>query len=240
MRTMPLELFAFFMLIPLAMPALGIGIAVWPKCVARTMRRQRPVEVSALEPGYGVVWGHVAEGDVRAPLSGRRCAWYEAWVEELRPSARSSSAGTGETVAGFRRIFNAASSQPIRITDGKTACLVMPEGARVHETAWSAWEGQSERPARGAGEPALNAGSYSAPALRVTATASSVFGSSPVRYRYVERYIMACDPIFVMGQGGTAAQPGRGRRSAGTRSGASADRQAGRSAAFRDFDAGSF
>lgn len=239
MRTMPLELFAFFMLIPLAMIALGIGIAVWSKYVARTMRRQRPVEVSALEPGYGVVWGHVAEGDVRAPLSGRRCARYEAWVEELRPSARSSSAGTGEIVAGFRRIFNAASSQPIRITEGKTACFVMPEGARVHETAWSAWEGERAPRARG-----RRTGPQSRQLQRPRAARD--------RHRLVGvRLLTSALPLrralhhgrrphLRDGPGGTAAQPGRGRRSAGARSGASADRQAGRSAAFRDFDAGSF
>jgi hypothetical protein len=207
MRSMPVEMFAFLMLFPIIMVGLGIGIAVWSKFVARTMARMRPVEVSDLAPGYGVVWGHVEGAPLRAPLSGRRCAWFEAWVEELRPSETSSRVA-GERSPQWERVFLDSSDQPIRVTDGKAACLVAPEGARIHETAWSAWEGETERPERGGAEPALIPGSYAPPTLRVTATVTSIFGSSPVRYRYVERYIMAGDPIFAMGE----AEPRRGRR----------------------------
>lgn len=210
MRSMPFAFFAFFMLFPILMVGMGIGIAVWSKYVARTMARMRPVEVSDLAPGYTVVWGHVAEGNLRAPLSGRRCAWFEAWVEELRPPRLGPGERPGERSPQWERVFLDSSDQPIRVSDGKASCLVVPEGARVHETAWSAWEGESERPERGE-EPALNPGSYAPPALRVTASASSIFGSSPVRYRYVERYIMAGDPIFAMGE----AEPRRGRRATG-------------------------
>lgn len=196
---MPVEMFAFFMLFPIVMVGLGIGIAIWSKFVARTMARMRPVEVSELTPGYRVVWGHVEGAPLRAPLSGRRCAWFEAWVEELRPPANISQ-GRIEQPPQWERIFLDSSDQPIRVTDGRATCLVAPEGARIHETAWSAWEGESERPERGAAEPELNAGSYTPPTLRVTSTVTSVFGSSPVRYRYVERYILAGDPIFAMGE----------------------------------------
>jgi hypothetical protein len=210
MRSMPVAMFAFFMLFPIVMVGLGIGIAVWSKFVARTMARMRPVEVSDLAPGYAVVWGHVAEGTLRAPLSGRRCAWFEAWVEELRPPRLGPGTRPGEMPPEWERIFLDSSDQPIRVTDGKATCLVAPEGARVHETAWSAWQGSSDRPERGAAEPALNPGSYTPPTLRVTGTFSSVVGSSPVQYRYVERYIMAGDPIFAMGE----AEARRGRRRA--------------------------
>lgn len=206
MRSMPVELFAFFMLFPVIMVGLGLGIAVWSKYVARTMARMRPVEVSDLVPGYRVVWGHVAEGALRAPLSGRRCAWFEAWVEELRPS-ETLTRRPAETAPDWERVFLDSSDQPIRVTDGKATCLVAPEGAWVYETAWSAWEGEAERPDRGGPEPALNPGSYTPPTLRVTATVTSVLGSSPVRYRYVERYIMAGDPLFAMGE----AEPRRRR-----------------------------
>jgi len=215
MRSMPFGLFAFFMLFPLAMIGMGAGVAIWAKLVARTMRRMRPVEVSDLAPGYGLVWGHVAEGNLRAPLSGRRCAWFEAWVEELRARPLSARDRPGQTGPRWERIFLDSSDQPIRVTDGKAACLVAPEGARVHETAWSAWEGATERPDRAAGDPELNPGSYTPPALRVTSTATSVFGSSPARYRYVERYIMAGDPIFAMGE----AEPRRARAKAGATEG---------------------
>lgn len=206
---MPFAFFAFFMLFPIIMVGLGIGIAVWAKHVARTMARMRPVEVSDLTPGYGVVWGHVEGAPLRAPLSGRRCAWFEAWVEELRPAANISHA-RGEQASQWERIFLDSSDQPIRVTDGRASCLVAPEGARVHETAWSAWEGDTEEPPRGAPEPELHPGSYTPPTLRVTATVNSIFGSSPVRYRYVERYIMAGDPIFAMGE----AEPRRARKRA--------------------------
>lgn len=209
MSSMPVAFFAFFMLFPIAMIGLGIGIAVWSKYVARTMARMRPVAIPDLAPGYRVIWGHVAEGNLRAPLSGRRCAWFEAWVEELRPS-ETLQRREHEQAPQWERIFLDSSDQPLRVTDGKASCLVAPEGARVYETAWSAWEGESETPDRSAGEPDLNPGSYSPPTLRVTSTVTSVFGSSPVRYRYVERYIMAGDPIFAMGE----AEPRRARRRA--------------------------
>jgi len=199
MSTLPFGLFAFFMLFPILMIGLGLGTAVWSKMVARTMTRLRPVEVSDLSPGYGVVWGHVAEGTLRAPLSGRRCAWFEAWVEELRPS-ETLRRQPGERPPDWERVFFASSDQPIRVTDGRATCLVAPEGARVYETAWSAWEGGSERPERGGPEPALNPGTYTPPTLRVASTETSVFGSSPVRYRYVDRFIMGGDPIFAMGE----------------------------------------
>lgn len=210
MRSMPVELFAFFMLFPIIMVGLGIGIAVWSKYVARTMKAVKPVEVSDLAPGYGVVWGHVAEGNLRAPLSGRRCAWFEAWVEELRPSATIRRV-RGEASPQWERVFFDSSDQPIRVTDGKAACLVAPQGARVHETAWSAWEGEAETPDRSGPEPDLNPGSYTPPTLRATVTVTSVFGSSPVRYRYVERYIMAGDPIFAMGEAEARRRRGKGQ-----------------------------
>ena len=211
MESMPVALFAFFMLFPLAMVGFGIGIAAWSKYVARTMARVRPVGVSDLAPGYGVVWGRVAEGNLRAPLSGRRCAWFEAWVEELRPSA-AMRRQHGEETQEWERVFLDSSEQPIRVTDGKATCLVAPEGARVHETAYSAWEGSTERPDRGAGEPDLYPGGYTAPTLRVTSTVTSVFGSSAVRYRYVERYIMAGDPIFAMGEAEPRRRRGKAER----------------------------
>lgn len=207
MRSMPVAMFAFLMLFPVIMVGLGIGIAVWSKYVARTMARMRPVAVSDLTPGYRVVWGHVEGAPLRAPLSGRRCAWFEAWVEELRPSETVSRV-EGDRSPQWERIFLDSSDQPIRVADGRATCLVAPEGARIHETAWSAWEGETEQPPRGAPEPELRPGSYAPPTLRAALTVSSVFGDSPVRYRYVERYIMAGDPIFAMGE----AEPRRGRR----------------------------
>lgn len=210
MSTMPFAFFAFFMLFPLAMIVMGIGIAVWSKWVARTMRRMRPVEVSDLAPGYGVVWGKVAEGNLRAPLSGRRCAWFEAWVEELRPPPLTQRDRPGDTGPRWERIFEQTSEQPIRVTDGKATCLVMPEGARVHETGWSAWEGAEERPAPGDAEPELQPGSYAPPVLRVSGGFSSILGSTPTRYRYVERYILAGDPIFAMGEAEPRRARGRG------------------------------
>ena len=207
MRSMPVGMFAFLMLFPVIMVGLGIGIAVWSKYVARTMARLRPQQVSDLAPGYGVVWGNVEGAPLRAPLSGRRCAWFEAWVEELRPS-ETYRQQPGETAPGWERIFHRASDQPITVTDGRATCLVAPQGARVHETAWSAWEGDTEEPPRGAPEPDLNPGTYAAPTLRVAVTVKSVFGDSPARYRYVERYIMAGDPVFAMGE----AEPRRARR----------------------------
>ncbi|WP_232474903.1 E3 ubiquitin ligase family protein [Neoroseomonas rubea] len=218
---MPFAMFAFFMLFPIVMIGLGLGIAVWSKIVARTMKQARPVEVSDLAAGYGVVWGRVEEGNLKAPLSGRRCAWYEAWVEELRPPPRNQDRGVHAS-PDWERVSLDSSDQPIRVTDGKATCLVVPEGARVHETAWSSWEGSAERPGRDGTEPDLNAGTYTPPTLRVTSTMSSVFGDSPVRYRYVERYIMAGDPIFAMGE----AEP---RRRGGKRQGA----EASAPAAFR-------
>ncbi|HWT10868.1 MAG TPA: hypothetical protein VN329_16985, partial [Roseomonas sp.] len=152
----------------------------------------------------------VAEGSLRAPLSGRRCAWFEAWVEELRAPPLNPRDRVGETGPRWERIFLDSSDQPIRVSDGRATCLVAPEGARIHETAWSAWEGDTEQPPRGAPEPELQPGSYTPSTLRVAVTVRSVFGDSPVRYRYVERYIMAGDPIFAMGE----AEPRRGRRRA--------------------------
>ena len=210
MRSMPVAVFAFIMLFPVIMVGLGIGIAVWSKYLARTMARMRPVEVSDLTPGYRVVWGHVEGAPVRAPLSGRRCAWFEAWVEELRPPTPAENRRRGEAPPAWKRIFFDSSDQPIRITDGRATCLVAAGGARVHETAWSAWHGSSERPERGAAEPPLNPGSYAAPTLRVTSTFTSIFGAAPAQFRYVERYIMAGDPIFAMGE----AEPRRARKRA--------------------------
>jgi hypothetical protein len=202
-------MFAFLMLFPIIMVGLGIGIAIWSKYVARTMARLRPQQVSDLVPGYGVVWGHVEGAPLRAPLSGRRCAWFEAWVEELRPSETyRRRPGEGETAPDWERVFRRASDQPITMTDGHATCLVAPEGARVYETAWSAWEGDTEEPPKGAAEPELQLGAYTPPTLRVTLTYKSAFGDSPVRYRYVERYIMAGDPVFAMGD----AEPRRARR----------------------------
>ncbi len=56
----------------------------------------------------------------------------------------------------------------------------------------------------------FNPGGYTPPTLRAATTVTSVFGSSPVRYRYVERYIMAGDPLFAMGEAEPRRRRGRG------------------------------
>lgn len=180
------------MLFPVLFVVLGIGVAAWSWRMSRALRGMQPRDVSDLTTGYQLVWGKVAANTQRAPLSGRRCAWYAVTVEEyVRRSKESND-------FGWQTVRQESSHAPIRITDGKATCVVDPEGARVYETGWSEWEGDSRKPD---GDPEIHRGTWTSGVTvsgHVHVLGQNVLGRPNVRCR--ERYLFAQDPVFAVGE----------------------------------------
>lgn len=192
MRSAPFEVFAFAMLFPILFVLLGAGVAAWSLSMSRSLRGRTALEVSDLQPGYQLVWGKVASNAQRAPLSGRRCAWYAVTVEEYVRGSTDKDRG------GWRSVREETSHAPIRITDGSSTCLVESDGARVYETGWSEWEGDSQKPDS---EPEIHRGTWTS---GITMTGNfRVLGQDIVarpRMRCRERYLFADDPVFAIGE----------------------------------------
>lgn len=96
-----------------------------PRSIVRRMREVEHVEIGAFPHGaLGRVAGELelVEGELTAPLTGRRCAAYEVVVEELRG-------------AGSRRVVQEIKAVPFVVDDGTGRALVHPEHADFAITA---------------------------------------------------------------------------------------------------------
>lgn len=92
--------------------------------IRRELRNAYRVDIADLDEGRtGRVVGRVGEGQtLQAPFTGRSCVFYEATVEELRSSGKSSS---------WRQVVREAVGVPFVIDDGTGRAVIDPNGARV-------------------------------------------------------------------------------------------------------------
>jgi E3 Ubiquitin ligase len=117
------------------------------------------------------------EGELRAPLSGLPCVWWDFRIERREPSSR----GRNQWVV----VERAASVTPFALRDAEGECLVGPVGADVTPSSHETWFGETPRPSS---FPAALAGAH-APLLSLEHT-----------YRYTEQLIAPGAHLTVLGE----------------------------------------
>lgn len=183
----------------IGIPSLLAGIflfaAFWARRNARALLIQKPVFASQVEEGYRLVQGKVHDGsNVKAPLTGRQCAWYDLKIDESIQTVTTDSSSSGRKVNyTWRTVREKTSSKPILIMDGTTTCLIKTDGAIAYVTDWSEWYGPEKTPTIKDPEKC--------PGTMVPGGAGriEVHGTQDGRFRYLERYIYSGDPIFALG-----------------------------------------
>jgi E3 Ubiquitin ligase len=135
------------------------------------------VRIRSAAQGYvrfeGVA-GPPPDEDLRSPLSGRRCVWWDYRVEYREVDARGESR--------IRTLEKATSVTPFVLSQEDGDCLVGPVGAEVTPTTIDSWSGNSPRPMQRV--------------LFETGTLVSIDGD----YRYHERLIMPGARLSVLGE----------------------------------------
>ena len=112
----------------LVLGGVSAGIASWYWSATARLRRalRRAKHVSIAEASEGSVvrlGGRVVEGEtLEAPLTGRRCVYYVAIVEEFE---------AGSTPDSWRELAREARGVQFAIEDGTGRAIVDPDGARV-------------------------------------------------------------------------------------------------------------
>ena len=178
-----------------------LTVGVWSRRNAQALKSVTPVDVSGLAAGYQLAQGLVAEdGALAAPLTGRKCAWYDVRVEE---EVRTRDTD-GEYNYNRRTVREETSDKPIRIVDGGAVCFVDSDGATVFPTEWSEWHGADKMPADRDPER------HPADTVPGGSGRMEVHGDPNRRFRYLERYIYPGDPVFALGLVGIKA--GRAER----------------------------
>ena len=135
------------------------------------------VRIRSAAQGYVRVEGVAGpppDEDLRSPLSGRRCVWWDYRVEYRELDSRGQ--------ARIRTLEQATSVTPFVLSQEDGDCLIGPVGAEVTPPTVESWSGNSPRPMQRA--------------LFETGTLVSIDGD----YRYHERLIMPGARLCVLGE----------------------------------------
>jgi hypothetical protein len=189
LRETPLGVFLFALLLVALLGGVMIAAALWARRNARAIRDLPPTRMSEMTRGRHLVWGHVSAPRLKAPLTGRPCAWWQVEVWESRREKQAD----GEMGYSWTQLRNEQSQQPLRISDSGAECTVEPYGATLMPSAYSDWRGDHESPS--GEEPELH--TEGPPGLGIR---HDVQGTLGPRFRYVEQYIWQGAPIFVLGE----------------------------------------
>jgi E3 Ubiquitin ligase len=158
-----------------------LAVAAIVACLARLRRNtfitDTPlVRMRSAAQGYVRVEGRAESPpgeDLRSPLTGRRCVWWDYRVESREENEKGQ--------AQYRMIEQATSVTPFVLTDADGECLIGPVGADVTATSNDRWSGMSRHPA---GPPP-------------TRSILDLVGTDD--YRYHERLITPGSRLCVMG-----------------------------------------
>lgn len=191
-RNGPFFVFAFAFAIPALIAGGALYAAFWSWRNARALSATTPTSVANLAEGRRLVEGRIDPGEtVAAPLTGRRCAWWEVKIEESVRSERRDSSGHHEH--HWRIVREERSRKPLKLVDGAASCLVETKDAIAYPTAWSEWHGGEREPRPS--DPEIRPGTETPGGL----VRIEIHGAADRRFRYLERYIWAGDPLFALG-----------------------------------------
>ncbi|MCO5093581.1 hypothetical protein [Bosea sp. (in: a-proteobacteria)] len=200
LREVPLGVFLFALMMVALLGGVMIVAALWARRNAQAIRDLPPTGMSALTEGRHLVWGRVSAPKLKAPLTGRPCAWWQVEVWESRREKQPD----GKMDYFWTQVRNEQSQKPLRISDGEAECGVDAYGATLMPSAWSDWRGDRETPT--GEEPELLTEGTPGFGIR-----HDVQGTLGPRFRYVEQYIWHDAPIFVLGEFAEDASASRKR-----------------------------
>ncbi len=190
----PFGVFAFAFGIPALLAGAMAAAALWSRRNARALSSLSETTLDRLAPGPALATGKVVEETtLRAPLSGRICAWVEALVEESVVSNSVTGSDT-EKRRSWQQVGKTTSDRPIRFAWEGREARVRPDGATVIHSGWSEWYGPSRTPEDR--NPTLHTGDVPIGG----AGRFEVMSDPKRRFRYRERYIFPADPLFVLGE----------------------------------------
>ncbi|MBV0932741.1 GIDE domain-containing protein [Marinobacterium weihaiense] len=161
----------------------AIAVALW--FVFSRLARYRLIadtptaRIRSAPQGYVELIGHVIageDGNLRAPLSGRPCAWYAYRVEELDDDGRTR----------WRLLRSGRSNEWFQINDGTGTCLVDPDGAEISTLHKHSWRAHTAFPA------GLEQHPQGAAALLSLQRGEE-------RYRFTEWLILEHEAIYALG-----------------------------------------
>ena len=188
-RSLPLILFAGFVIFPAAVTAIFVAAGLTARRRAALMQATPTSNIGMAQDGYREFEGRAeaVEGPaLEAPLTRAPCVWYHAKVERFPSESPVGKRSTWLTVN------DVTSSAPFLIRDSTGACLVEPFRAEVTPTDKSVWYGATEIPADR--NPSRVGPGESATGL------IEVAGGPNSKFRYSEERIYAGDPLLVLGQ----------------------------------------
>lgn len=113
---------------------------------------------------------------IRAPLTGRRCTWWEYCIQEKRVTYSK-----GRRRTRWVNIDKACSESLFLVRDDTGEAIIDPDGADVTPSATNTWYGNSRWPQR---------------APRSGSGMARLFGG---RFRYIEKRMHEGDPVYAMG-----------------------------------------
>ncbi|HEX4895418.1 MAG TPA: GIDE domain-containing protein [Solimonas sp.] len=112
--------------------------------------------------------------DIRSPLTGARCAWWEYTIERRETVYRN-----GKRTSEWSTIEHLRSDSLFLLCDDTGECVVDPEGAKIHPSRKRRWQGSSAKPGFVPEHPGwLQWGDY----------------------RYSEWLVQVGDPLYATGQ----------------------------------------
>lgn len=192
LRDAPFAVFVFAFGLPSLLSVAMAAAAVWARRNARALMALPGTTVDRLREGPALASGLVSgENALAAPLTGRRCVWYEAIVDESVGTTMGSGSDQEHNYS-WRRRREETSRRPIDFAWNDAAARVRPDGATVFHSGWSEWYGPAAEPRGDA--PDLHRGDVPMGGARF-----EVMTDPARRFRYRERYIFAGDPLFALG-----------------------------------------
>lgn len=207
--------------------ALMAGATFW---LSAPLRRQRPVPMNELTPGYRMVQGRARGPMLESPFTGQPCVWWqirvwEARVERvLRSNGDRGSDSDGKNESEYKALWHErrheVSDQPIQCTQGLLSCAVQPAGTTLAvPSEVREWEGPGPQPTNH--HPSARRGTVLPRYEREVHNYSISNGElrRENRYRYAEEIIAPGSELFALGQvepadaaqatGGASAAPWR-------------------------------
>ncbi len=168
-----------------ALIALALSWGAYRMLIRKRVLQDTPTAlIRSASQGYIELQGHAELIDglpILAPLSAKRCVWFDYRVEKKERRLTSGNSSRSE----WRTIDSGTSDSLFYLVDSTGRCAVDPEGAKVTPSARDVWYGNSRYPGR-----VDSSGGW----LRFTGLTQ--MGR---QFRYTERRIEPGDPLYALG-----------------------------------------
>lgn len=191
--------------IPLALGLLLGALAAASFWLSGALKRQRPVPMNRLTPGYHMIRGKARGPMLESPFTRRPCVWWKirVWEAQVRVIERRNSDGEREReqVAVWDERRHEVSEQPIQCVDGLLGCAVDPAGITlIAPSEVREWEGPGPEPQDR--NPPVRQDTVLPMYGREVGNYSIVKGElrRENRYRYAEEIIVPGSELFALGQ----------------------------------------